>query len=69
MAKKPGTTVVEYDFNGTTKYSAYTILNNENILVLTADESEVTCRNHYCNEELPLESLLLLCLLQLLSHS
>ena len=38
--KKPGTTVVEYDFNGTTKYSAYTILNSENILVLTADESE-----------------------------
>lgn len=38
--KKPGTTVVGYDFNGTTKYSAYTILNNENILVLTADESE-----------------------------
>lgn len=38
--KKPGTTVVEYDFNGTTKYSAYTILNKENILVLTADESE-----------------------------
>ena len=38
--KKPGTTVVEYDFNGTTKYSAYTILNNENILVLTAEESE-----------------------------
>lgn len=38
--KKPGTVVVEYDFNGTTKYSAYTILNNENILVLTADESE-----------------------------
>lgn len=38
--KKPSTTVVEYDFNGTTKYSAYTILNNENILVLTADESE-----------------------------
>lgn len=38
--KKPGTTVVEYDFNGTTKYSAYTILNNENILVLTSDESE-----------------------------
>lgn len=38
--KKPGTTVVEYDFNGTTKYSAYTILNNENILVLTAGESE-----------------------------
>lgn len=38
--KKPDTTVVEYDFNGTTKYSAYTILNNENILVLTADESE-----------------------------
>lgn len=38
--KKPGTIVVEYDFNGTTKYSAYTILNNENILVLTADESE-----------------------------
>lgn len=38
--KKPGTTVVEYDFNGTTKYSAYTIFNNENILVLTADESE-----------------------------
>lgn len=38
--KKPGTTVVKYDFNGTTKYSAYTILNNENILVLTADESE-----------------------------
>ena len=38
--KKPGTTVVEYDFNGTTKYSAYTILNNENILVLTADKSE-----------------------------
>lgn len=38
--KKPGTTVVEYVFNGTTKYSAYTILNNENILVLTADESE-----------------------------
>lgn len=38
--KKPGTTVVEYDSNGTTKYSAYTILNNENILVLTADESE-----------------------------
>ena len=37
---KPGTAVVEYDFNGTTKYSAYTILNNENILVLTADESE-----------------------------
>jgi len=38
--KKLGTAVVEYDFNGTTKYSAYTILNNENILVLTADESE-----------------------------
>lgn len=38
--KKPGTAVVEYDFNGTTKYSAYTILDNENILVLTADESE-----------------------------
>lgn len=38
--KKPSTAVVEYDFNGTTKYSAYTILNNEDILVLTADESE-----------------------------
>lgn len=38
--KKPSTAVVEYDFNGTTKYSAYTILNNENILVLTADKSE-----------------------------
>lgn len=38
--KKPSTAVVDYDFNGTTKYSAYTILNNENILVLTADESE-----------------------------
>lgn len=38
--KKPSTAVVEYDFKGTTKYSAYTILNNENILVLTADESE-----------------------------
>lgn len=38
--KKPDTAVVEYIFNGTTKYSAYTILNNENILVLTADESE-----------------------------
>ena len=38
--KKPETAVVEYVFNGTTKYSAYTILNNENILVLTADESE-----------------------------
>lgn len=38
--KKPGTAVVEYDFDGTTKYSAYTILKNENILVLTADESE-----------------------------
>lgn len=38
--KKPETAVVEYDFNGTTKYSAYTILDNENILVLTADESE-----------------------------
>ena len=37
---KPETAVVEYVFNGTTKYSAYTILNNENILVLTADESE-----------------------------
>lgn len=38
--KKPETAVVEYVFNGTTKYSAYTILNNENILVLTEDESE-----------------------------
>lgn len=38
--KKPETAVVEYVFNGTTKHSAYTILNNENILVLTADESE-----------------------------
>lgn len=38
--KKPETAVIEYVFNGTTKYSAYTILNNENILVLTADESE-----------------------------
>ena len=38
--KKPETAVVEYVFNGTTKYSAYTILNNENILVLTVDESE-----------------------------
>lgn len=38
--KKPDTAVVEYVFNGTTKYSAYTILNNENILVITADESE-----------------------------
>lgn len=38
--KKPETAVVEYLFNETTKYSAYTILNNENILVLTADESE-----------------------------
>lgn len=38
--KKSETAVVEYVFNGTTKYSAYTILNNENILVLTADESE-----------------------------
>lgn len=38
--KKPETAVVEYVFNGTTKYSAYTILNNENILVFTADESE-----------------------------
>lgn len=37
---KPDTAVVEYVFDGTTKYSAYTILNNEDILVLTADESE-----------------------------
>lgn len=37
---KPDTAVVEYVFNGITKYSAYTILSNENILVLTADESD-----------------------------
>ena len=37
---KPDTAVVEYVFDGTTKYAAYTILNNEDILVLTADESE-----------------------------
>lgn len=37
---KPDIAVVEYVFDGTTKYSAYTILNNEDILVLTADESE-----------------------------
>ena len=36
----PKTTVTEYEFNGVTKYAAYTVLGNENIMVITADESD-----------------------------
>lgn len=36
----PPTTVTEYDFNGVTKFSAYSVLENQNIIVITADESE-----------------------------
>jgi len=36
----PDTTVTEYDFNGVTKYAAYTVIDNQNIIVITADESD-----------------------------
>lgn len=36
----PPATVTEYEFNGVTKYAAYTIIDNQNIIVITADESD-----------------------------
>ena len=36
----PSATVTEYDFNGVTKYAAYTVIDNQNIIVITADESD-----------------------------
>ncbi|WP_455721224.1 methyl-accepting chemotaxis protein [Agathobacter sp.] len=36
----PPAAVTEYDFNGVTKYAAYTVIDNENIIVITADESD-----------------------------
>lgn len=36
----PPAAVAEYDFNGVTKFSAYSVLENQNIIVITADESE-----------------------------
>lgn len=39
VVPKPDTT--EYEFKGTIKYAAYQVLSNRNILVLSADESDV----------------------------
>ena len=36
----PGNAVVDYDFHGTTKYSAYCIMSNNDIVVVSADESD-----------------------------
>jgi len=37
----PENAVVEYEFNGTTKYAAYYIMSNNDIIVVSADESDV----------------------------
>ena len=36
----PGNAVVDYDFHGTTKYAAYCIMSNNDIVVFSADESD-----------------------------
>ncbi len=36
----PGNAVVDYDFHGTTKYAAYCIMSNNDIVVVSADESD-----------------------------
>ena len=37
----PDNAVVEYEFNGTTKYAAYYIMSNNDIVVVSADESDI----------------------------
>ncbi len=38
--KHPETSVTSYKFNGTTKYAAYSVLDNNSIVVVSADESD-----------------------------
>lgn len=40
----PQDAVVSYDFNGAIKYAGYSILSDNSILVITADESEALAR-------------------------
>lgn len=42
----PGNAVVDYDFHGTTKYAAYCIMSNNDIVVVSADESDVLSGLH-----------------------
>ena len=42
----PGNAVVDYDFHGTTKYAAYRIMSNNDIVVVSADESDVLSGLH-----------------------
>ena len=37
----PGNAIVEYDFNGVTKYAAYYVMSNDNIIVVSADENDI----------------------------
>lgn len=41
-----GNAVVDYDFHGTTKYAAYCIMSNNDIVVVSADESDVLSGLH-----------------------
>ena len=42
----PGNAVVDYDFHGTAKYAAYCIMSNNDIVVVSADESDVLSGLH-----------------------
>ena len=42
----PGNAVVDYDFHGTAKYAAYRIMSNNDIVVVSADESDVLSGLH-----------------------
>ena len=42
----PGNAVADYDFHGTAKYAAYCIMSNNDIVVVSADESDVLSGLH-----------------------
>ena len=42
----PGNAVVDYDFHGTAKYAAYRIMSNNDIVVVSADKSDVLSGLH-----------------------
>ena len=42
----PGNAVVDYDFHGTAKYAAYCIMSNNDIVVVSADKSDVLSGLH-----------------------
>lgn len=65
--KVPGPGVIEYDYKGVRKYAAYAVLDNQSILVVTADESDIFSGTNKMSSRMTMGSVCVLALGAVLS--